>query len=309
MNRGSTILVIMDSLKVDTEKPVDIPNFKEGITRFIRDALKLPVQVFISCGNDIYRKPFTGMWDLFMSEISPRVLKEVIYVSEKMGRDKDKSAVDYLFAKNNNMAYNTPEFFFYGVDENDIGKHLVPSFPPRDGIIAVLPLLIPEITQPLNREVIILVGYNGSGKSTFVEQYIAKAGFNIVDRRVLQQNTLQTFENYCQYLNDDTTICVDDDDNTDSSHRKYYEDIAAKHNIPCRYMCFLLPYDHRLHNIRYRFIFQKKYESEESTPDDKNNNFLTDIISKKEAVYHFVNFVPLWKNDPTYADYYKYVLL
>lgn len=90
--------------------PAKIAEFKKKIGNIVND-LKLPVQVFISLGKKIYRKPRMGMWDALKKNKNEGVEIDVagsFYVGDAAGRDKnwapkrnkDHSTADRLFAMN-----------------------------------------------------------------------------------------------------------------------------------------------------------------------------------------------------------------
>ena len=102
-------------------------------------ALDVPLDIFCSFENDIYRKPRTGSLDFLLnsrvglscfassdenpSEIeaarNPEVLASCLYVGDAAGRvkhgtrKKDFSASDYKLALNANINVKTPELFSY----------------------------------------------------------------------------------------------------------------------------------------------------------------------------------------------------
>lgn len=85
-------------------------DFKMKIENIIR-SLNLPVQVYISTGKKMYRKPRTGMWDTLVKSKNDGVaidMSKSFYVGDAAGREKnwapkrnkDHSSADRLFALN-----------------------------------------------------------------------------------------------------------------------------------------------------------------------------------------------------------------
>ena len=94
----------------------------------IINSLDIPVQIFISTGNDHYRKPGPLMWEFMEKNCNGRVsieLSSSLYVGDAAGRNKDWikgkpkdfSCSDRMFAANVGVAFYTPETFFQGLKE------------------------------------------------------------------------------------------------------------------------------------------------------------------------------------------------
>ena len=68
---------------------------------------KLKISVFIATKDDYYRKPHTGMFELFLKLNSLKFnnLKEVFYCGDAAGRNNDFSCSDYAFSHNLSLKY------------------------------------------------------------------------------------------------------------------------------------------------------------------------------------------------------------
>ena len=72
--------------------------------------LNIPLILFMSSGDDKYRKPNIGMWEALLQMIFP--IKSAFYVGNSAGRPQDHSSADINFAKNASIPFHTPEEFF-----------------------------------------------------------------------------------------------------------------------------------------------------------------------------------------------------
>jgi predicted NAD-dependent protein-ADP-ribosyltransferase YbiA (DUF1768 family)/predicted kinase len=304
-------LVIFDSMKPTSENEA---NKIKPLIKQIVDTINLPLQMFISFTDDINRLPITGMWDQFVDkqkELYDINVNGRVHVGKKGGREPSELALDFLFALNAKMTYSTPELFFDKINAPDIGKYNFPTYNPS--IQASTDTLYDPPNTTLNiykREIIILVGHNGAGKTTFINNYNLQNTYNIVNgKHIDAAEYLKTLINMSEM-----SICIDDDKNVTHESRKRYEDIAHENNIPCRYFCFSLPLDHRLHNIKFRRLMKKesleRFVTDDNESDDNESNvtndydFLKDLQGK--AIVK-VNFIPQFQDDNQQYYYNMYL--
>ncbi|KAK6053073.1 DNA 3'-phosphatase [Cooperia oncophora] len=177
-NEENFKIVIFTNQKGIQSGKVDKNGFKRKVETIITK-LGVPAQAFVSIGEGHYRKPCTGMWKE-LEEANGEVAIDVsksLYVGDAAGRHKtkarpkkDHSCSDRFFAANVGLKFQTPEEFFLDRDESEPWGP--PSFDPVQFFSMNKPLLEPEDT-PLpspTKEVIVIVGFPGSGKSTFARK-------------------------------------------------------------------------------------------------------------------------------------------
>ena len=93
------------------------------------------------------------------------------YVGDALGRQQDWSDVDKVFAQNNKIQYFSPEYMFPFLKKQGVVVNIVPD-----------------------KDVVIMVGYQGSGKSTFAAKHFG-------DRyTILQGDILKTEAKMTKHL-------------------------------------------------------------------------------------------------------------
>jgi len=137
----------------DQSKPWKVEMIKDVV-----EALKLNITVVI--GVKDAQKPNPA---LFLSALSPD-LETSFYVGDAAGRAADWADRDIQFAKNVGLKFYTPEEIF---DE------------PRSQSRSPTPPA--KIAIPDHKEVIIMIGYQGSGKSTVIKEQFEPYGYYRVE--------------------------------------------------------------------------------------------------------------------------------
>ncbi|EFX85136.1 hypothetical protein DAPPUDRAFT_46356 [Daphnia pulex] len=232
----------------------------------IRSKLGVPIQVFISSGSGKYRKPSTGMWIYLTDKANgsvPIELESSFYCGDAAGREakwapgkkKDHSSVDRLLAINVGLKFYTPEEFFLG---HRSVPHKQPDFEPRN-VDASIPLLEPS-DAPLfqkKQEVILLVGFPGSGKSHFAEQHALQSSYDVINRDSL--GTWQKCAAAVEKCLDAGKSVLIDNTNPDKESRSRFVRLASTRGLPCR--CFVMntTMTHALHNNKFRELTDAKH--------------------------------------------------
>lgn len=165
-------------------------------------------------------------------------------------RKRDFSPSDRLFALNIKLPFYTPEEHFL---DGQPEPYELPLFRPqllKDNI----PLLDPssEPTKSLNQEIVVLVGFPGSGKSCFSKKYFSSHPYISVSQDISGswQTCLQLAE---QALRQGKSICVDNT-NPDPESRYRWINLAKSQNVQIRCFRFNVSLEHALHNIKVFFF-------------------------------------------------------
>jgi bifunctional polynucleotide phosphatase/kinase len=162
------------------------------------------LHVFMMCSLDLnvcfYRKPYPDTWRTIQQFLPlQEVYEPVKYIGDAAGRKDDHSADDRKFAMNANLVFNTPEQFFQDAAEE---PYLI-DFDPRNFIypsncIPNSKEHIPNFSNIFTSELptkylILMMGYPGSGKSTFA-RHLKNETKKYCKMTILSQDQLGKFE-------------------------------------------------------------------------------------------------------------------
>lgn len=291
-NGGFKIVIFTNQLYIQ-KKQLSTAALKSKIENVVAQ-LKIPIQVFIAPGLNIYRKPVIGMWKHLVEQTNDGVpvdLKQSFFVGDAAGRAenwapgkrKDFSCSDRTFAANIGIDFFTPEEFFL---KQNPAPFEWPKFIP----------------------VIVLVGYPASGKTTFVRNHLAPQGYVHVNRDHL--GTWQKCVSACQEaLLRGKSVVIDNTSPTKEVRRRYI-DCAKQAKIQIRCFLFDVSLEHALHNNKVREMTNKeasykhvgysafvKYKSSYEEP--ACNEGFNEIVK--------VNFLPKFKDEKTKYLYMQFL--
>ncbi|XP_050422103.1 uncharacterized protein F21D5.5 [Adelges cooleyi] len=314
---GYKIVIFTNQGGIGTLK-VNEKMFRTKVENIV-DVIKTPVQVFVSTTSDIFRKPTTGMWNIFVSEFNGEIpidMQASFYCGDAAGRParvvnnkhtkKDHSCCDRLFAMNVGLKFYTPEEYFW---KRSAEQYDMPLFNPKDIMANVKYSDKQHKFFSTHKEIILMVGCPGSGKSYFASNTLAT--HDCV--KIINRDTLGSWQ---KCLNDarksleiSNLSVVIDNTNPDRESRKRFIDLAKSLDIPCRVFEMNTSKEHAKHNNKFRELTDKKHQK---VSDVVINMYFAkyEAPSKEEGVKEIVkiNFVPHFKN-PEHEKLYKMYLL
>ncbi|XP_038070218.1 bifunctional polynucleotide phosphatase/kinase-like [Patiria miniata] len=256
---GYKVVLFTNQLGIGKGK-LKLADFKRKVLG-VQSKIGIPMQALIATGEGVYRKPQTGMWTHLCNHGNDGIQVHTTsskYIGDAAGRPadwgpgkkKDFSCSDRLFALNVGVSFHTPEEFFLGQKKN---RFSLPEFDPRK-LSSAGPLLSPPQAQiPAQghpQEVIILVGFPASGKSSFVKKHLLPHKYVHINR-----DAMGTWQK-CVAATESALVkgqsVVVDNTNPDPESRQRYTACAKKANVHCR--CFVLnvSLDHARHNEKFR---------------------------------------------------------
>jgi bifunctional polynucleotide phosphatase/kinase len=171
--------------------------------------------IFCARAEDKYRKPDVGILSLIPEDYG----KVEFFVGDAAGRDGDHSDCDILFAKNANIPFFTPEKFF---TNTDIIKIIKRNEIPDE-------LIMPENVNILT--LVLLVGYPGSGKSSYAKLLNDTGNYTIISRDEIG-NMSKCIKETRKHLLSHRNVVIDNLNNTLES-RKEFLDVGNELEANC----------------------------------------------------------------------------
>lgn len=316
-DNGFKIVIFTNQGGITTGQ-TSVDNMKKKIS-MIQQRIDVPLQAFMATGPTKYRKPRTGMWETLESEeFNDGIVidkNKSFYVGDAAGRPevkltkrkKDHSSADRLFAMNLGLSFYTPEEHF--LNAKDTPKNWnKPAFDPKSAKNSTI-LIEPSSAKLTSDEieVVMMVGFPGSGKSFFSHTHLKTAGYEIINR-----DTLKTPKKCLGVLEEsirNKTSCVIDNTNPDPTSRKLYIEKAKSLKVPIRCFLFNTTYEQAKHNNVFRELTDSSHQKiNEMVFNIYKKNYVEP--SKKEGFTEIVrvNFVPKFKNAEEETLYQMYLV-
>jgi len=193
----------------DQSKPWKIDQIKHAIEALNLEHLTIIIGVRT-------QKPDTALFDKAFPKFKP---ENAFYVGDAAGRKDDWSDKDKIFAANLKVKFLTPEEIF-----------------PLDAVTAP-----PTNIKPSKeKEVIIMVGYPASGKSTIAKNVYEKAGYHILSGDVLK--TAPAMIKAAAKVVATQSVVFDSTAGTKAKREQFIE-FAKAHSLPVRVIWVKTPID------------------------------------------------------------------
>ncbi|XP_063245119.1 uncharacterized protein F21D5.5 isoform X2 [Bacillus rossius redtenbacheri] len=271
--------------------------------------LGVPLQVFVSAGKGVYRKPAPGMWNTLIRQKNDGVavdMKASFYCGDAAGREanwapkkkKDFSSSDRLFALNVGLRFFTPEEHFLG---HRPAPFKLPSFDPADLFTKPPPLCEPSDAAVVSDK------QEGSGKSFLARSRLVPAGYCHVNRDTLGswQRCISAADSA---LASGRSVAIDNT-NPDRESRARFLEVARRHGVPCR--CFLMGAGPELarHNNRFReFTDSSHVPVSEMVINMFKSKYEEPTTGEGFSAVVKINFIPEF-TDPEQEKLYKMYLV
>jgi len=240
--------IIFISNQAGLKSEEQINNWKLKMGHVIKK-IGVPICIYASIGKDIYRKPLPTLWTEIASKVDGKInMVSSFYCGDAAGRKGDHNDTDYKFALNNKLEFLLPEMFFQGKLSGPISIKYFDFNSLKKSSSVDKHTFIPSSTK----ELIILVGYPGSGKSTYYAKYLEPCGYEKIN-----QDTLKTKKkclNELEKLLKSGKNIVIDNQNYTREIRGEYVAFAKKYGYNVRCILMKTSFEQSKHNMIYRYI-------------------------------------------------------
>ena len=257
------IVVFTNQSGMTVTKNFDIDGWKDKITAVVKTLFKKCTEyyfiVLAAKRTDMYRKPNIAMWNVMTSIIgTTTVSKKSFYCGDAAGRvTKDEyqkkgdfSDSDRKFAINLKLDFYTPEdVFIRDFQVKDI-KFKLDGIDPK----LVLKNICTEEYNftPRKKELLVMVGYPGSGKSEFVKKYVLPHKYVYVNQDTLKTKA-KCVSTAKTALGSGKSVVIDNT-NVDDANRIVYVQMALENgykHIRCIVFDIDLNLAKHLNNVRH----------------------------------------------------------
>jgi len=238
-----SIIIVSNQMGIATGRQ-SADGWMKKLNKIVK-SLDTNMRVFCATSQNKYRKPSPAFFYDFIPYESRIDLdyKKSFYCGDACGRKGDFSDTDYKFAKNCLLNFKTPENLFEN-EKLELPKIVYPH---------ILKMNEQKINfSPKKKEIIIMIGYPGSGKS-YVSKYINKH----YDYQIVNQDTLKTLAK-CKTLAESimkNNMClIIDATHSNKLARKCWIDMAKRHKYSVRAILMTTSAELSMHNNYYRHI-------------------------------------------------------
>jgi len=212
--------------------------------------------IFIATEDDIYRKPHTGMYKLFLklSKFKDEDIETLIYCGDAAGRlfsngTKDFSISDNYFAYNIDSEFKLPEDLFKVKKES---AKIIDQYDKINLLNSIQEKKSEELEKLKESKdikvLVLLVGLPACGKSTIVRKYFS--GWKVISMDIIK-NKKKMMDGFNDCINHGLNVIVDNTNYT-LEQRKVFIDIANKKSYKVKILFQDIPFEicNHLNNFR-----------------------------------------------------------
>ena len=231
-------LVIVTNQNGVAKGKVDIETFKSKMQKIV-NYFGLNFTIYAAFEDDLYRKPRIKLWTEFINGDT----NTSFYCGDAAGLKGDFSDTDFKFALNVGMKFMYRDEFLF-----DKVETLNPEYPVKfDEILGEQKYkFVPNKEQ----EVIINVGFPGSGKTYFTKTYVLPHDYVHINQDTLKTKA-KCLKAFKEALKKNKSVVVDNT-NLGSDSRKLYLDVAKEYKVKCRCLHYVVAKEVCKHNAYYR---------------------------------------------------------
>ena len=218
--------------------------------------LGFEISIFIATQDDIYRKPHTGMYKLFikLSNFKDEDIETLIYCGDAAGRlysngTKDFSISDNYFAFNIDSEFKLPEDVFKVKKENAKIVDQYDKFNLQSYIQTKKSEELEKLKESKQvKQLVLMVGLPGCGKSTIVRKYFS--GWKVISLDILKTKK-KMMDEFNDCINHGLNTIIDNTNYT-LEQRKGFIDVGKKKGYNIKIIHQDIPFEicNHLNNFR-----------------------------------------------------------
>jgi bifunctional polynucleotide phosphatase/kinase len=183
--------------------------WKHEQLQIVMNTLNIPIFIVVATEKSEY-KPNRILFDTLLGNSVNTINKsQSFYVGDALGRKSDFADSDKIFAENIGIRVNPPEEIFHVSAHNET-------------------LEMPSIPLSTNPEIIIMMGYPGSGKSTIAKEICQNENYIYIEGDVYKTSA-KMIKTALPHIKEKKSI-VFDATHSSCKKRKEYIELAQKYN-------------------------------------------------------------------------------
>jgi len=221
--------------------------------------LEIPITIVVATEKDKY-KPNRLMFDELFKDY-PIKIKKSFFVGDALGRKNDFSDSDKQFSKNIGLKCLSPEEFFCDKQIN---------------------FKLPNISLNNKQEIIIMVGYPGSGKSTISKKICENNNYIHIEGDIYKV-TKKMINASIPFIQDNKSIIFDATNYTKLRRNEYVE-LAKQYNLYVRCFHIITSFENSFNRNKLRndnkqvpLIAYNTYKKRFENPDENEGFELLEI--------------------------------
>jgi bifunctional polynucleotide phosphatase/kinase len=206
VNDGYIVVIFSNQSGMQSNANFDKHNWRQQVDitlkKLFANVKHYYCAVYVSKKYDLFRKPNIGLWNLMLSNLrdnfpGTKISKMSFFCGDAAGRIKpsnltggkrgDHSDTDRKFAINIGIKFVTPEEYILNV--TDDMPYMLSGLDPTFFLSNLN--IVPYTFVPRKKELIVMIGSPGSGKTSFVEKYI------LPHKYVLISNDIYRYKQKC----------------------------------------------------------------------------------------------------------------
>jgi bifunctional polynucleotide phosphatase/kinase len=258
---GYSIIIISNQAGISDGKQSG-DEWIEKLNAIVKE-INIEMKVFCSTSKNKYRKPLTTFRDEFFPK---KIEKESFYCGDAVGRKGDFTDTDYKFALNAKLNFYTPENIFLG-EKNELPElnYCIDFTKQKKNVEFDF--------EPKEKEMIIMVGFPGSGKSHISNLIKTKYEYENINQDILKTKA-RCIKEATKLIKSNKSIIIDST-NPSKEKRKEWIDLAKDNGYSSRVIMMQTNIEKSKHNNIYRSLIKKKDKEEyrETVPDIAYNMY------------------------------------